>query len=190
MWSMCRRGRFDYDRNEIWLSFRRKEKGAERVMQIASVFATAVLGSTLLVLSLIDIRTHRLPDSLTLPLAAIGLSLPFWMEAGLPFELRLVGTAIGFASLWAIAALFRRLRGYDGLGLGDAKLLGAAGAWLGPYALAPLMLIATCVALIAIGGAVLAGQRVSARTAIPFGPFLCLGFFTMWMAQQLGWSFP
>jgi leader peptidase (prepilin peptidase)/N-methyltransferase len=159
-------------------------------MEIASVFATAVLGSTLLVLSLIDIRTHRLPDILTLPLAAVGLPLPFWTETALPFELRLIGLGVGFAALWAIATLFRRLRGYDGLGLGDAKLLGAAGAWLGPYALAPLMLIATCVALIAIGGAALLGHKVSARTAIPFGPFLCLGFFTMWMAQQLGWSFP
>ena len=159
-------------------------------MEIASVFVTAVLGSTLLALSLIDIRTHRLPDILTLPLAAVGLSLPFWTETGLPFELRLIGLAVGFVSLWAVAALFRRLRGYDGLGLGDAKLLGAAGAWLGPYALAPLMLIATCVALIAIGGAALVGHKMSARTAIPFGPFLCLGFFTLWMAQQLGWSFP
>ncbi len=159
-------------------------------MEIASVFVTAVLGSTLLALSLIDIRTHRLPDILTLPLAALGLSLPFWAEGGLPFDLRLVGLGVGFAALWAIATLFRRLRGYDGLGLGDAKLLGAAGAWLGPFALAPLMLIATCAALLAVGGAVLVGHKVTARTAIPFGPFLCVGFLTMWMAQQLGWSFP
>lgn len=159
-------------------------------MEIASLFAMALLGSTLLALSLIDIRTHRLPDILTLPLAAAGLSLQFWAEGGLPFELRLIGLAIGFAALWAIAALFRRLRGCDGLGLGDAKLLGAAGAWLGPLALAPVVLIAASAALLAVGGAVLAGHKVTARTAIPFGPFLCLGFFTLWIAQQFGWSFP
>lgn len=159
-------------------------------MEIASLFATALLGSTLLALSLIDLRTHRLPDILTLPLAALGLSLPFWAEGGLPFELRLIGLAIGFAALWAIAALFQRLRSYDGLGLGDAKLLGAAGAWLGPFALAPVMLIATCAALLAVGCAVLLGHKVTTRTAIPFGPFLCLGFFALWIAQQLGWSFP
>lgn len=159
-------------------------------MEIASVFATALLGSTLLALSLIDLRTHRLPDLLTLPLAALGLSLPLWTETALPLEQRLIGLVLGFATLWAIATLFRRLRGYDGLGLGDAKLLGAAGAWLGPLALAPVMLIATSAALLAVGGAVLVGQKVTARTAIPFGPFLCLGFFALWIAQQLGWSFP
>lgn len=159
-------------------------------MEIASVFATALLGSMLLTLSLIDIRAHRLPDILTLPLAVVGLSLPLWDEGELPFELRLIGLGVGFAALWAIATLFRRLRGYDGLGLGDAKLLGAAGAWLGPFALAPLMLIATCAALLAVGGAALAGQRVTAHTAIPFGPFLCLGFFALWITQQLGWGFP
>jgi leader peptidase (prepilin peptidase) / N-methyltransferase len=127
---------------------------------------------------------------LTLPLAVIGLSLPLWTETGVPFELRLIGLAVGFVALWAVAALFHRLRGYDGLGLGDAKLLGAAGAWLGPFALAPVALIATSAALLAVGGAALAGHRVTTRTAIPFGPFLCLGFFTMWIAQQLGWSFP
>jgi leader peptidase (prepilin peptidase)/N-methyltransferase len=159
-------------------------------MEIANLVSIALLGAALLALSLIDLRTHRLPDIVTLPLAAIGLSLPFWTETALLIELRVIGLGVGFVSLWAIAALFRRLRGYDGLGLGDAKLLGAAGAWFGPFALAPLMLIATCAALLAVGGAALAGHKVSARTAIPFGPFLCLGFFTLWIAQQLGWSFP
>lgn len=148
------------------------------------------LASTLLALSLIDLRSHRLPDILTLPLAAIGLSLPFFTETALPVELRLIGLSLGFVSLWGLAALFRRVRGYDGLGLGDAKLLGAAGAWVGPLALAPLVLIGSSAALLTIVAAALFGRRVSARTAIPFGPFLCLGFLTVWLAQHFGWNFP
>lgn len=96
---------------------------------VLSVLISLLLAGVLLVLSVIDIRTHRLPDILTLPLIAIGLSLGFGVDPGLAFEVRLVGAALGHFVLWALSRLFRRLRGYHGLGLGDAKLLAAAGAY-------------------------------------------------------------
>ena len=67
--------------------------------------------------------------------------------------LYLLATALGFVSLWAVARLCRSLRGIDGLGLGDAKLLATAGAWLGPLYLAPVVLVG---AIGPIGRAVLA----------------------------------
>lgn len=157
---------------------------------VLSVLISLLLAGVLLVLSVIDIRTHRLPDVLTLPLIAIGLSLGFWADPGLASAVRLVGAALGYFVLWALSRLFLRLRGYHGLGLGDAKLLAAAGAWLGPFALAPLMLVASASALLSIGGLALAGRRFTSRTAIPFGPFLSLGFFALWSAHVAGWSFP
>lgn len=96
---------------------------------VLPVLISLLLAGVLLVLSVIDIRTHRLPDILTLPLIAIGLSLSFWVDPGLAFEVRLVGVALGFVTLWALSMLFLRLRGYHGLGLGDAKLPAAAGAY-------------------------------------------------------------
>lgn len=72
-----------------------------------------------------------------MPLLLAGLVLHLVTDReNLP--LYLLASALGFSlSLWAVARLYRALRGFDGLGLGDAKLLAAAGAWLGPFLPAP-----------------------------------------------------
>lgn len=74
------------------------------------------------------------------------------------------------------------------LGLGDAKLLAAAGAWLGPLYLAPVVFIG---AVLALGFALtlrLLGHKVSSQSTLPFGPFLGIGFFGMWCAKIGGWA--
>ena len=75
------------------------------------------------------------------------------------------------------------LRGRDGLGEGDAKLLAAAGAWVTWMGLPEVMLVAALTGLaVALAGR-LAGQKMEAQTAIPFGP--CLAFAT-WIAWLYG----
>ena len=65
-----------------------------------------------------------------LPLIVLGLAAAWGLA---PDELwdRVAGAMCGYLLLWAVAWVYRRLRGRDGLGLGDAKLLAAAGAWVG-----------------------------------------------------------
>ncbi len=142
------------------------------------------LGWTLLALSLIDFRSYRLPDGGTLPLILAGLALSAIGETG-PLWLHLLGAAAGYAALAGIGALYERLRGEPGLGLGDAKLLAAAGAWLGLQALPSVMLIA-CLSALAMA-AVLARLRgeLGWRSAIPFGPALALGFWITWLYGPL-----
>ena len=146
--------------------------------------ASLALGWTLLALSLIDLRSYRLPDGGTLPLILAGLALSAIGQTG-PLWLHLLGAAVGYAALAGIGAVYERLRGEPGLGLGDAKLLAAAGAWLGLQALPSVMLIA-CLSALAMA-AVLARLRgeLGWRSAIPFGPALAVGFWITWLYGPL-----
>ena len=140
--------------------------------------ALALFWWVLLTLAVLDARHFWLPDRLTILLAVAGLALGglLW---GLGFEHRLVGMAGGYAALWLVATGYRLARGRDGLGGGDAKLLGAIGAWLGWMALPVVVLIAAAIGLsIALVG------RQGRFTALPFGTFLAAAA-TLWSAVAL-----
>jgi leader peptidase (prepilin peptidase)/N-methyltransferase len=143
-----------------------------------------VLGWMLLTLAIIDVRTLRLPDVLTLPLTVAGLAAAVVLP-GAPIVDHFVGAAAGYAVLAAIGWCYWRLRGREGLGLGDAKLLAAAGAWLGWQTLPTVLLIASLIALawIAIRAAV--GGRASLRREIAFGAPLCLAIWIVWLYGPL-----
>jgi leader peptidase (prepilin peptidase)/N-methyltransferase len=144
-----------------------------------------LLGWWLLALGWIDLRCWLLPDALTLPLIIAGLAAAFLFN---PDQLtdRALGTALGYFSLMAIAALYRRLRGREGLGGGDAKLLAASGAWLGAAALPQVILLAALSALAAAGFLRLAGIRLGIHSALPFGPFLALATWILWLFGPVG----
>ena len=92
-------------------------------------WAGCVLGWTLLALAVIDAKHLLLPDTLTLPLVPAGLLVAWAVE---PAKLadHAIGAAAGFVVVAAIGLAYRRLRGREGIGLGDAKLFAAAGAWV------------------------------------------------------------
>jgi leader peptidase (prepilin peptidase)/N-methyltransferase len=138
------------------------------------------LGWTLLTLGWIDVRAGILPDVLTLPLLAAGLAAT-WALAPDSLGDRAVAAAAGYLSLAAIAWTYRRFRGRDGLGMGDAKLLASIGAWLGLSDIPIALLLAACAGLVGVGGAVLLGKRVTASTSIPFGPYLALSAWLLWL---------
>ncbi|MGC1886837.1 MAG: prepilin peptidase, partial [Stellaceae bacterium] len=94
--------------------------------------------------------------------------------------------ALGYLSLVAIAALYRALRSREGLGGGDAKLLAASGAWLGAAALPQVILLAALSALAAAGFLRLAGIRLGIHSALPFGPFLALATWVLWLFGPFG----
>ncbi len=147
---------------------------------LGTVIATLGLGYTLLALSAIDVRHLILPDALTLPLIIAGL-----VVTGLIAPDRLsehgIGALVGFVALWGVGAIYRVLRGRDGIGLGDAKLLAAAGAWVGPWGLPSVLLIGSMAGLLAALVLRAAGRDVDGSTAIPFGPFLALGIWLTWL---------
>jgi leader peptidase (prepilin peptidase) / N-methyltransferase len=127
----------------------------------------------LLALTVIDLNTQLLPDSLTLPLLWTGLlinshSLMVTSSAAI------WGAAIGYLSLWSIYQLFKLLTGKEGMGYGDFKLLAALGAWLGVGMILPIILFASLAGSV-VGGVMIASKRLRPENAVAFGPYLAAG---------------
>jgi leader peptidase (prepilin peptidase)/N-methyltransferase len=131
------------------------------------------LCAALLAMSAIDIDTHLLPDSMTLPLLWAGIIVNFnGMFASLHDAV--LGAIFGYLVLWVVYWLFRLVRGVEGMGYGDFKLLAALGAWLGWAALPQIVLIAA-VAGAVVGLAATWRGRMRFEEPLPFGPFLAAG---------------
>jgi leader peptidase (prepilin peptidase)/N-methyltransferase len=141
---------------------------------------TCALGWTLLVLATVDALAFRLPDILTLPLIAAGLAVSWWLPE---HDLigHVIGAAAGLAAFYAISILYRAARGVDGLGFGDAKLAGAAGAWLGWQAFAFVVLVACAVGLVWVGVATMRRGRAALEERIPFGVALSFAIWVIWL---------
>ncbi len=148
------------------------------------LWASLALGWTLLALAAIDLRHYWLPDRLSLPLIPAGLGVAWLIDpAKLPDQA--IGALAGFLAFAGIAWVYRRLRRRAGLGLGDAKLLAAAGAWLGWQALPGLVVVAAGLALAVALARAAFGARLAAATRIAFGPYLALGFWLFWLYGPL-----
>ena len=144
------------------------------------LWASVYLGWSLLVLAVIDLRHKLLPDPITLPLILAGISVTF-LNTPDRLQDHVIAAVLGFSSLAALAWTYRRLRQQDGLGLGDAKLFAAAGAWLGWVALPGLLVAASVSALIFALLGTLRGDALTATKALAFGPFLALAFWASWL---------
>lgn len=143
----------------------------------------AMLAWFLITLAILDWRHYWLPDLLTLPLAFLGFSLAAW-ATDVALADRAIGAGIGYGALALIAAAYRALRSRDGLGLGDAKLLGALGAWFGWQVLPFLLLFGSLLALLLALWWKLSGRPLDGTTRLPFGTFLCAAAFPAWLAAQ------
>lgn len=139
--------------------------------------ATVLLAIFLISLVRIDLAQFRLPDWLTLPLIGLGLALSALQTGDWPVAAAF-GAALGFGVFWLIGTVYFHLRGTDGLGQGDAKLLGAAGAWLGPLALPWVVLLAATGALLWV-----AVTRRGQNAHLAFGPWLAAAFWAMWIVK-------
>jgi leader peptidase (prepilin peptidase)/N-methyltransferase len=87
---------------------------------------------------------------------------------------------IGYALIAGLGWAWRTIRGYEGIGLGDAKLLAAGGAWVGIMGLPSILLIASGTGLL-VSLIVSQRSRLSQdRIAIVFGPSLAFGIWVVW----------
>lgn len=125
----------------------------------------------LIALGVIDHETGYLPDALTLPLIVIGLAVS-GCSLFAPLAASALGAVIGYGAFRLVDLAFQRVRGMEGLGQGDAKLLAAIGAWLGWAALPPAVFLAALLALAGVAAAALTGAKIGRETPVPFGPAL------------------
>ena len=138
----------------------------------AQGIAACALLWTLLALTFIDFDTQLLPDDLTLPLLWAGLLVNL-SGVFVPLESAVIGAAAGYVSLWTVYWLFKLIRGKEGMGYGDFKLLGALGAWLG-WKMLPLIILLSSVIGAAIGIALIVFKGRDHSIPIPFGPYLAI----------------
>jgi leader peptidase (prepilin peptidase)/N-methyltransferase len=134
-------------------------------------FCWAGFATVLLALSVMDWQTTLLPDDLTLGLVWGGLMASALGWLSLPLSQSVWGAVFGYASLWAVATAFERITGKQGMGAGDFKLLAGLGAWLGPLALLPLVMLASLSGAL-VGLSLKFTHRLRDDGYVPFGPFL------------------
>jgi leader peptidase (prepilin peptidase)/N-methyltransferase len=93
--------------------------------------AYLALGLGLLAAAAIDLEHMFLPDPITLGGAVLGLAtVP--LRHGMDFPEAIGATVLGFVVVWfPFIWLYEKVRGFPGMGLGDAKLLALSGAWFG-----------------------------------------------------------
>jgi leader peptidase (prepilin peptidase)/N-methyltransferase len=135
--------------------------------------ALMVFVSALLVLSLIDLEHHLLPDVITLPGIVCGVIASFLPDAPVrPIES--VASAIGgYAAFFLVAETYRRTRGIEGLGQGDWKMAAMLGAFLGWQSLLLTVFVATLAGSV-VGVTLMTVKGRDARDALPLGTFLGL----------------
>ena len=146
---------------------------------------TIVFGLCLLALAVIDLKTFILPDGLNLAVFLLGCGMVavYRQEVWL---WHLAGAVAGYGLLWLVEVAYRKLRGVDGLGRGDAKLLGAIGMWVGLEGIPPVLLIASLGGIVSVMvAAALRRQALSGQTTIAFGPWIALGGYAVWLAGPL-----
>lgn len=158
---------------------------AVNVMPDFSVMAaTLFLGWCLILLSTVDALVYRLPDIVTFPLIVVGLGFSFWdprESHGSELLAHSIGALVGYLALAGVAWCYRKYRGRDGLGLGDAKLLAAAGAWLGWAPLPFVVLIACIGSFMWIGARFLTHGRESLHERVAFGVPMALAIWIVWL---------
>ena len=141
---------------------------------------TLGLGLWLLLVALLDVEHEWLPDLLTLPLVPLGLAAA-WAGFGPPLPDRLLGAALGWAVLFLMAFAYRRLRGREGLGGGDPKLLAGLGAWLGALQLPFVLLGAGLLGLAAVMLMRLRGEEIGAASRLPLGALMAVAAWPIWL---------
>ena len=127
-----------------------------------------VFTAMLVALTFIDADTQYLPDSLTLPLIWLGLLFNY-DGTFVSLQQAVLGAVCGYMSLWLLNYLHKLIRGMDGMGGGDFKLLAALGAWMGAGVLPVIVLVAAIVGVVA---AVI--LKAAKSQPIAFGPCLAI----------------
>jgi len=140
--------------------------GLTPLLVVRLLFACAMV-----VLFAIDLEHQILPNEITLPGIVVGFVCSFFLPPGVRSSL--IGLLVGGLFPFLIAEAYLRIRGREGMGMGDFKMLAMVGAFLG-WPLVWVTLILSCVLGVVIGGGALIVARRGLGTRIPFGTFIAV----------------
>ena len=130
-----------------------------------------VFVAVMIVLCVIDFQVQILPDVITLPGVGIGLVAGSLLEPG--WTSSLVGMVAGGGVLWVVGEGYLRIRGQQGMGMGDVKMLAMIGAFLGWPSMLITLLLASVLGSV-VGVAMVLLNRGGMQSALPFGSFLAV----------------
>lgn len=159
---------------------------------LIAFFCVLAGGGLLIALSVIDLRVRLLPNILVLPFALLGIifhTATGWAHIT-PID-AVAGAAMGFGILYGIRYTANRIYQMDTLGLGDVKLMGAAGLWLGPDGVLMALILGPILGM--VHGLVMAyaahkktGEKINLnRLEVPAGPGFALGIAILGLYQYL-----
>ena len=143
------------------------------------------LVATLVALAFIDLDTQFLPDDLTLPLMWAGIVSAALGWTPVTLAASVGGAVAGYLSLWFVFHAYRLIRGKEGMGAGDFKLLAALGAWMGWQLIPSIILLSSAVGAV-VGIALIVLRSHDRDVPIPFGPYLAGGgIAALFFGEQL-----
>ena len=165
-------------------------------MAVLAALLIGILATLLVLLTRIDAQCRLLPDPLTGLLAATGL-IAHGLELpphAVSLSDGIAGCAAGYALLWLLAKIFRRVKHDQAMGRGDFAMSAGLGAWLGWQSIPMVWLIASLCGL-AMAGLRHLGWRFFYRQDraphpepgtflkqhIAFGPALAIGGIITWI---------
>lgn len=176
------------------------KRGVNWSMWLNLIALVCLLGSVVLLvaLSVCDLKTRLLPNKMVAGFAGLGVIFHFATKAHfVNIEGIVIGAALGFLTLYVIRAVANHYYEQDALGLGDVKLMGAAGLWLGPDALMLAMALGAFAAMMhgLIDGFSIARRNKTkadfSNLRVPAGPGFAIGIifaglYKFWSFRLIG----
>jgi len=136
-----------------------------------------ILGLSFIIIFFIDLKHFIIPNSITFPMMALGFIKSFDPNLNSMFPnyvLSLLGGLFGYGIIWSIIFFYKQIKKKEGMGLGDAKLLGVIGFWFGLKSIPFIIFLSSTIALISVIPDLLKkSKRMSSK--IPFGPYIIVG---------------
>ncbi len=154
--------------------------GIWRYPEIALI--SLILMGVLIWISVSDFETMRIPDPANLLLVLSGLLATWYLNSEGVLS-NIIAAIVWAAVFWGVGRLYLHIRNRPGLGLGDAKLMAGAGAWLGIYGPVSVVLIASVAGILAslTLSSFNRNSGSAMQSAIAFGPFLSLSLWSVWL---------
>jgi len=143
------------------------------------------LAILMIAIAIIDARRFIIPDELTAAALALGVLHAAIQEPDMVLQAlsaAILRGAIVALAFFALRVLYRRVRGREGIGLGDVKLAGVAGVWLDWWTIPIAIEIAALAALAVYAARLLyRGGSVHSIAKLPFGLFLAPAIWLSWL---------
>ena len=152
-----------------------------------SLIEATTLCALLIWISVHDMETFEIPDGASFLLLITGLASAWFLHRP-DFPDRVIGGLFWSIAFWAVGSGYFRLRGWDGLGFGDVKLMLGLGFWLGLMHTTIAVFIASMSGILTLLLVTILRQRSFrpiGKTAVAFGPYLCLSVWVNWLARGI-----